>query len=343
MLQLKNETPFQAAINVLPDTAGVDTLIVVVKATFTVGQTVTVSDEQVEIREKDEYWGEPAESSLKYASEVHLAKPATDIALVGTAWSPKGKAAQLPVRLSVGPLRKEVMVYGDRQWKLGVVNWAATKPAPFESMPLQYERAYGGVYQSDDGKTVLYEERNPVGVGFVGKESRKKIVGLPMPNLEDPAHPVKHPVTKVSAHPAPAGFGFIAPTWKPRLGHAGTYDEKWEKERCPYLPKDFDPRFFNAAHPDLIAKGYLKGGEPVQVINASRDGPLRFDLPACDLDISARIRGEKQELEPNLETVLIEPDDSRVCLLWRAQTGCDKSVLKVEEVTIRLGSLGTEG
>jgi hypothetical protein len=36
----------------------------------------------------------------------------------------------------------------------------------------------------------------------------------------------------------------------------------------------------------------------------------------------------------NLETVLLEPDENRVALTWRAALPCDRKVLKVEKVTV---------
>jgi hypothetical protein len=41
----------------------------------------------------------------------------------------------------------------------------------------------------------------------------------------------------------------------------------------------------------------------------------------------------------NLETVLIEPEARRVCMLWRAATPCDKKVLQVRHVAVGLGAL----
>ena len=50
MLQLKNETPFAAAINLFPDPEGIDTLYVTLKATFAIedGQPA-VAEEQVPV------------------------------------------------------------------------------------------------------------------------------------------------------------------------------------------------------------------------------------------------------------------------------------------------------
>lgn len=332
MLQLKNTTPFKAAMAIFPDENGVDTLYVVVKGTFGLGRPLALADKQVPPTMADEYWGEPGASSLKYASEMHLCKPSTDVALVGNAWAIKpSKVPQLDVLLSVAERKKELRLFGNRRWKPGA--GAMTPPEPFESMPLVYERAYGGVHVVDPDKPeVLAEERNPVGVGFLGKRNPKEMEGQPLPNIEDLRGLIKSPADPVS----PAGFGFIPPSWLPRRSFAGTYDEAWQKGRAPYLPQDFNLRFFNAAHPDMVFDRYLRGGEPVEVVNASRKGPIRFELPVRDFDIKVRIAGSTQDAPANLETVLIEPDDDRVCLSWRALVPCDKKALKIEEIAIEM-------
>ena len=67
--------------------------------------------------------------------------------------------------------------------------------------------------------------------------------GLPVPNLEDPAAPLE----QIGQTPPPACLAPIAPSWLPRRLFAGTYDERWQRTRAPYLPDDFDPRFFASA------------------------------------------------------------------------------------------------
>ncbi len=339
MLQVKNESPFEPAIALFPDENGIDTLYVVVKATFHLGDRLEIAEEQVPPVLADEYWGEPGQSSLKYASDLHLCKPASDVVLVGQAWAPEGKqVGQLDMGIAVGERRKLVRVFGERVWRNKGA--AISPPEPFESMPLVYERAYGGVYETEaNGETLLGEGRNPVGLGFRGKRKAEEANGLPLPNIEDP----RNPIQKWGDEPAPQGFGFVAPYWMPRRDYAGTYDEAWQKTRAPYLPEDFDSRFFNAAHPDLIFDGYLKGGEPIQVVGASPKGRLRFRLPVCRLDLKVRVAGNTEELPVNLETVLIEPDAERLCLTWRGAVPCDKKALKVEEVAVGLQALDFAG
>ncbi len=337
MLQLKNTTPFKTAISVFPDEKGIETLYVAVKATFVIGSKLEIADIQQTIIMADEYWGEPGKSSLKYASELHLTKPSTDIVMIGEACAPdKRPVTQLDVELAVADRKKVVRVFGDRQWTNGIVGLRMTPPAPFERMPLVYERAFGGVHEVDPEKQqILFDARNPVGTGFKGKKSKNELAGTLLPNLEDLAGLITKPGDK----PSPACFGYVAPSWEPRKSFAGTYNDAWQRKRAPYLPEDFDSRFFNAAHPDFIFNRYLKGGELVSIVNMSPRGPMKFKLPVCQIETAVGIAGKKENLNLNMETVLLEPNEFRVSMLWRAAVACDKKALKVEQIDIGLQSL----
>ncbi|MBL9103073.1 MAG: DUF2169 domain-containing protein [Myxococcales bacterium] len=312
MQQIVNTTPFVAELDVFPDARGVDTLIVTLKATFTLGPTPTVAGEQRPIVAGDEYRGEPGRSSLMNAAERHLSKPGTDVLLVGSAHAPRRRpATSVDVSLAVGPIRKLVRAIGDRSRAGGMLG----PPAPFVTLPLVYERAFGGAD----------EPRNPVGVGCGEHDAA--------PNLEYPHSPYAPGVAA-----EPACFAAIAPGWAPRCRHAGTYDEAWRRKRAPYLPEDFDARFFQAAPPDQHTVGHLRGGEPVEVIGASPE-PLRFALPACTWALKAKIGAGVTPFAPHLETVALEPDERRLCMLWRAAVAVDRRALAIDEVTIGLRTL----
>jgi hypothetical protein len=341
VLQLDNTTPFQAGIALFPNEQGIDALSITLKATFEMGKGLALATEQRPLQLEDEYWGEPGRSSIKYASEIHLLKPSTDVVLVGEAWAPNQRPrTQVEVSLSVAECRKTILVFGDRSWSRGLTGFSITPPLPFEKMPLVYERAFGGGHETDPAEAEnLYEARNPVGCGFAGKRAKRDIEGMKLPNLEDPAHLIEKPIDQ----PPPAGFGFIAPSWEPRRSYAGTYDEAWEKQRAPYLPKDFNSRFFNMAHPDLICKNHLKGGEPVEVINASPNGALRFKLPSCRIEAVVWITGREEKPQLHLETVLIEPNRATLCMTYRALMICGRKALRIERVGLALQALDVTG
>lgn len=333
MLQLENQTPFVPGMFVFPDVTGIDTLYVALKATFVIGQRgVEIASEQVPLVLADEYWGEPAKSSIRYANEAHPCKPSTDIAVSGSAFAPDQKAVSaFALSVSVGSMKKILYVFGDRVWQSDL---RPSKPKPILQMPLVYERSYGGTHDTSDGK-VLFEPRNPLGCGFKGKQNDRDLKGKPVPNVEDP----RQPIEKAGDRPSPAGLGFISPSWQPRLSYAGTYDEEWKKTRAPYLPKDFDTRYFQAAHPDLVYQGYLRGGEHVELINVSPTGVQRFTLPMCELDVTVLLARTRVQPAMNIETLLLEPSENRFSMSWRGSVPCDKQMLQIQKVVVGLRRL----
>lgn len=324
-----------------PDERGVDTLYVAVKAAFTLrGHTLSLAEQQCPLVIADEYWGQPGQSSLKYPSEAHLLKPGTDVLLVGAAHAPRGRPAEsCRVSVRVGPVTQVLHVFGERTWKGGLFSSGISTPEPFTRLPLVWERAFGGTHALEDGR-VLGEGRNPVGQSFRGERSGSEMVGRSLPNLEDPRHLIR----SISDAPAPVGVGAIAPAWQPRREFAGTYDEHWQARRAPYLPRDFRPEFFHVAPSALRVREGLKGGEPVELSNVSPEGTQRFALPRCELAVAVRIDRRVEHPVLRLETVLLEPEEGRVCLTWRGAVGCDKQALKVREAHFQVRSMqGVEG
>jgi hypothetical protein len=336
MLQLNNQSRFAPLVQVLPDRDAVDTLFIVVRGTFTLAPVPELGATQPPPLTADVYWGEPGASSLKYAADVHVGKVGTDVALVGSAHAPRGRAVtEMLCAVSVAGRRKVVRVLGDRTWR-GAVG-GATPPAPYASMPLCYERAFGGRDQ-ESGRggapangSIAAEERNPVGVGFRAVRRLRWGAGVRLPNLEDPQCPWR----TLGDRPPPAGFGFIAPSWQPRRAYAGTYDESWAANRAPFLPRDFDPRFANAASAGLTFERELRGGEPIALDGVSREGPLRSVVPAVRPRVEVVVAGQREVPRAQLETLLLEPDERRMSLTWRAALRCDKRALKIERIHIR--------
>lgn len=328
MLQLQNSTRFATGMSLFPNEEAIDTLYLMVKATFDIGKGLTLADEQTPPTEADVYWAEAGRSSIKYASDLHIGKPATDIVMLGHACVPEQKeATQLDVSLSVGEVTKTVQVFGDRHWQDGKI----TRPTPFKTMAMAYEKAYGGTHIAN-GQIAAADTRNPVGRGFAGARKVEEMNGVPLPNLEDPNHLIR----EYSDRPVPACFGFCAPNWEPRSAFAGTYDEAWEKTRAPYLPVDFDKRFLNMAHPDLIYPGFLQGGEPVTIANMHPAGTLKFDVPQLKLVAHVNVAEHERTLNFQLETLILEPNHLKLSTVWRAAMPCDKQMLKISDIKIAL-------
>jgi hypothetical protein len=326
VLQLENSTPFEAKLMLLPDEQGIDNVYTVVKATFTIGERFGLADEQASLTLTDEFYGDPASSSIHTPSDVSLSKPGTDLLLRGTAWAPNGAPTwQTDVTLSVGMLTKTIRVFGDRVWDSGPTA-AISYVTPFVRMPLAWERAYGGVDQTDKG--LVADSRNPVGCGFRAPGGSKPLAGMPLPNLENPLSLI----SSWTDRPAPAGFGPIGANWQPRASYAGTYDAEWQRTRAPYLPRDFDLRFLQVAPADQITTSYLKGGEVVDLRGVTPQGELRFLLPSLVVGANYRLDNAVQRRPAALDTILLEPDENRLVMVWRAALQCDKKALRVREV-----------
>lgn len=316
MLHLKNDTPFTAAMFAFPDRHGTDVLCVAMKATYDIKSEIKIAGEQLPIIKEDTYWGEPGESSMKYPNEVTPEKPGTDVILIGEACAPEGNLArEMFVGISAAGRKLVMKIFGDRYWKKGLLSTKPSDPEPFERMPIVYERAYGGTHMIDEkaGK-ILSELRNPIGKGFAGKRGSDELEEIGVPNIEDPQCLMKSPSNKGK----PVGYGAIAQNWQPRVSYMGTYDEAWQKKRAPFLPEDFDPIHFHAAHPDLIFSGRLKGGEPFIINGMSPRGKKAFNLPADEPKIEVNIIGKFMPQKSWISTVLLEPTDERISIVWLA-------------------------
>ena len=132
----------------------------------------------------------------------------------------------------------------------------------------------------------------------------------------------------------PAGFGWWAKNWAPRCRLAGVLpaDRATERELrqafAQVLPPDqkkvylenelpsMDFRFFNGASPGL-ALPFLKGTEPIECLNLTQEGHLRFKLPgeqpALGLDLGEGV----QKPDVVLHTVMIRLEERKLDLVWR--------------------------
>jgi hypothetical protein len=314
-MELANRTPFAAELVVLPGRDGQDVLVTVLKCTYALDKKgrLEPAAPQIPVLHADAFHGEPDASSVKWESDVAPFKPGTDVVLLGQAYAPDRRKAELHVGLKVGRLQQVLAIFGDRHWRRGL---GMSAPAPFECMPLTYERAFGGVDRSaPDARHHEVEPRNPVGRGFRARRSERPLGEVLLPNIEDPKHLIRSPDDR----PAPAGFGFTARQWMPRRGLAGTYDEAWRKKRAPLLPTDFDDRHYNAAHPALIVSPHLSGKEPVDLIHLSPRGPLHFLLPGKHVSAFVSIARKRHELRLLFDTLVLLPDEDRVVMIWRGQ------------------------
>lgn len=333
MLEIRNKTPFVAAIVPGLDKHGSENVTVVVKGTYRLQGRgpLKVAPEQEPIHHADVFHGEPGQSSIRYEADACPAKKGTDVVLVGHAVAPRA-VPHVDVSLSVGPVHRVVRVLGDRAWYKLLGRAAISDPIPFTRMPIVYERAFGGPDLSvQDPASRPRDPRNPVGVGWTSALSPDDVAGVRLPNIEDPERLIQRPEDR----PPIAGFGFIGRDWLPRRTFAGTYDAAWSEERMPLLPADFDDRYHSGAAPGLATPRPLVGGERAVLQNVSDTGDVTFDVPDVALQISLLVKRRETTVTPALDTLLIEPDERRVVLTHRVTVPCPRELLYLDRVTVR--------
>jgi hypothetical protein len=246
-------------------------------------------------------------------------KPATDVLLRGSAHSHRGPVSALSAALSVGSAAKVVQVWGDRRISLGQGGALAFgSPEFFTTMPLTWERAYGGrdayaeakqpytpAFGSEPPRAsanvgALAYPRNPYGRGFFVDVDRERIEGMPAPNLDDPADPV-HPdrmlvaddldwidrpvaacFEPIDVFTFPRALFFIPAAFHPptRPIHEVTSGllTQLDLARMDSFDGTIHPRSFNCA-PAGLGSHRLYGGEHVKFWNLHRQRELfEFEL-----------------------------------------------------------------
>ncbi|WP_224240791.1 DUF2169 family type VI secretion system accessory protein [Hyalangium gracile] len=265
-------------------------LTVIAKATFALvpDGTCTLAEEQQPVTGPVFHDEDPLKS-MRLDTDFAVWKIRGECFLAGTCHPPGGKPAQTSaVAFQVGKVSKTLAVIGDRTWSsLGVLS----APKPFTSMPLSYERSFGGPGN----------DANPL--------------GSPVPNIEDPRELITSPRSK----PRPAGAFPLLPDWKSRQQRAGRYDKKWLTTRWPFFPEDFDGSFFNAAPQDQWIEGYWKGDEDIVLQNLHpRHAVLRTRLPGLRARAFLMEKDTGfREVPLRLDTITVDADAGVALVLWR--------------------------
>ena len=282
---------------------------VVVKATLRL-----VADGPAELAEEqclpagdEAYEDDDGTGPPRYEFDFAPYKPRADVMAVGTAYAPQRRPVpSFPVSMRIGPVSRDLTVIGERRWVRTFPFAKMSDPRPIERCALRYQQAFGGPGLPS----------NPVGTGH---GSREEDGPQQLPLLEDPAHPIRSPRDKA----APACFGPIPRSWKPRTERMGTYDKRWLKTRWPGYPEDFDWGHFNAAPRSQQVDGFLRGDEAFEFVHLHAEHErLSGQLPGwrarAFVDRRADEDGiELEEVALQLDTLWVDLDADRLVLLWR--------------------------
>ena len=358
---VENHTGFPHAIVEKWGPSGEPLDILVVRATF----DFSANDEIVILskRQSPIVWGEefdgPISTSPKRAivlcdGDLSPYKPGTDIHVIGTAQAPGGHPHKTwQAAVAVGKHCKSIQLYGPRWFRRKLFGWRLEEAQPTTQVKLDYRLAYGGLFEFESAaekrRIQITHPGNPAGCGWLpddrvldkyDRRTRKKVLAyidrldsLAAPQIESPFEPVRHP----AQHTRTQGLGPIAPWCQPRLGLQGTLDKRWLETRHPNPPEDFDPRFFQSAHPDLIITPHLRGDEPLALAGLARESMLRMQLPGWMLIPVAKFESGRVAIsQPLLDTLTIDLDTRRLGLVWRTSFSRTDPV---REITIGCSAL----
>lgn len=335
-MELLNATNMLAGYTMGMKPSGREMLVVAVKGTFNIpphpSEKPELADQQIPLVEADTFTGEPGFSAPLNEIDYAPIKHRCDVLFNGSAYAPNRKpTSKVQVGIKVGDMAKSFYVLGNRYWEAGATGIGPSYPGVFDRMPVSYDTAYGGVdnFLKDEKKHSAYMP-NPVGKGYHSELAGYLVDGTPLPNTEELNKPVKMPY----ANYRPMALGPLGRGWQERLKYAGTYDDKWLGNIFPFLPADFDERYYQAAPADQQI-AYPQGGEEVILVNLTPEGRCHFKLPAVDVPvIFFKKRGGKQETKAVIDTIVLEPEQGVFALTWRTQIELRRNIFEIPQVLV---------
>jgi hypothetical protein len=248
---------------------------------------------------------EPLETPYgTFPGEVASRKPKTDLIVLGRAKAPGGEAVrQMTVSVSLGAFRHTLAVFGDRVWERAATGLKPTEPRPFREIPITWANAYGGKVASPVFD--MPNTDNPVGKGFFLEE--READGVALPNVEDPNALIRSPKDV----PRPVG-------WAPYPLAGGVRMAKLRGADGTPLPFDVvEPFVMGWAHPDLIVETPAVGTR-IEVQGLSAEGTIAAAVPACPARAVLVLDEEERKLSPRLDTLVVQAEERRLVVRWRA-------------------------
>ncbi|KAA5840831.1 DUF2169 domain-containing protein [Pseudomonas chlororaphis] len=341
-MELLNASQLLAAYTqgLAPD--GRESLVVVAKGTFNLpldGRAATLADTQQPLLMADTFLGEPGLSAPLQEMDFAPVKPCCDVLVRGKAYAPGGRpVTQLTAGIRVGQMSKAFSVLGPRQWQSGLLGVAPGLPQPFTEQDISYARAFGGSHPIANAPQLRHcYLDNPTGCGWYPRSADSAdIVGMPMPSTEELGKPIDSP----SGDFRPMALGPLGRGWPQRARFAGTYDEAWLADCFPFLPADFDQRYFQAA-PDDQQTHYLRGGEDVLLLNLTPQERAGFRIPQMEVPVTFFLKkGGHETVQAVIDTLLIDTDTCQVQLTWRVSRPLQRNMFEIAQVLVGTMSTG---
>ena len=344
-MELINTSPVPVDFEIvgkLPDDSRA--LILTAKATFKIeenGQVKLDREAQLPLLNEDQ----TTELGLQPRDNLPRLDPAFEVMLLGRAHAPGGQTtSRMTVALSVGDIHHEIDVIGERVWQGEGSSASISSPEVFETMPLVWERAFGGSQQVLIDREAILDVSSPInseGKGFDHISQARELgdafmcpegypqfdTTRPLPNLEMPG---SH-VTSWSDAPLPV-------CWAPVPLSSGLIFERFTRS-CERRGEDYirlgAPEMLHRAHPDWVI-GTPGAGAAIRLEGTSREGLLEFRLPELRVVADFQDGKKVQALELFPRSLVLLPEVKRFFLTFRCVTGFESKENEKRIARIRL-------
>jgi hypothetical protein len=259
-----------------------------------------------------------------------------EVILLGHAHAPRQvPVTALTAALTVGEVRREIAVFGDRVWVPGSGGQKViSRVAPFVKMPLTYQHAFGGTVTINldrESPFDLSDNFNKYGLGFdaesiardlgISFKAPKGYPSLPanyirrLPNLENPKTLIARPVDA----PEPTCWATVpidVPIWMARKLKALASEPK-NTPAPTKMPEQLPLAVSYRAHPDWVIP-IPKAAPKVRMENLLESTRvLEFTLPGLSVVADYTINGRQGSRPMVPLTLVLLPDQGRFYIVYR--------------------------
>lgn len=307
-----DSSKWQKSIVMGTNPLGEPILTVSAKASFSLqhGFPAQICSNPPAFNEKEEFIGgdDPLKYPPKCEPDLVPYKAKTDLLIHGRAFSPEGRRARFfDLTVAVNDFRHQIRVTGNRQVEPTFTSIGFSEPELFEEMPMHYGLAYGGCDSITNPDHPLSYPRNPIGKGFVIEPSTKELIGMVLPNLENPSQ-------------------LLTPS-NLRIGRYDKWASAPEPRALGIAPKNSHPRnslqngplgMWNAAPPRLCFPP-LWGDESISLTYMDKLNPLfTFELPGIAPTAWIETNTRMLRKYMMLQTIEIFKEVNQMTMVWSA-------------------------
>jgi len=326
-MELINKNPVPVVVDIiggLPDDSRA--VMFTAKATFNIlenGQVKLERDKPFPLFKQDE----ETEFGLLPTDSLLRLDPAFEVILLGQAYAPHGQQTRnMKVSLSVGDVIREIDITGDRQWQGDDKNAQISEADSFKTMPLTWDRAFGGTQQvliDREAPLDLSWPVNSAGKGFDHiSQAREVGKAFQCPNDYPKFEPVRslpnietteEKVIRWSDTPLPICWATVPQS-------SGLLFERF-KRSCERRGEKHvllgAPEMNHRAHPDWVIDTPPASAH-VRIEGACKQGLIEFFIPEMKVVAELKDGNRIQKIELHPRSLVLLPEQMRFYLTFRA-------------------------